>query len=146
MRDAYEDAWEQGRIEGDRNLGAMTIECRWENGKMGHLTASEDVVDTNNIKTLLVTTNIPPAAMFTSTGSSCLPARQHSGNDINADGETGMIDMSLAGCCGVQSFHGGLRITSIPEIDVEDKEQAIRERKAELARFRAAKLRHYFTM
>ena len=38
-------------------------------------------------------------------------------SNVNDDsGDAGMIDLSLAGCCGVQSTSGGLAIMSSPSV------------------------------
>ena len=61
----------------------------------------------------------------------------------------GLRDLSLAGCCGVKSTHGGLTIVGRPppppsraEVDAQQR----RERRSELNAFRASKFRHYLTL
>ena len=148
LRSAYEQAWEQAHVEGECDLGAITIECQRHDGEMIQLTQDSTALDFTEVKALFVTTNIPHAAVLSLSGSSLAPPERATTPAADAE-EAGavLIDMSLAGCCGVQSSCGGLRITSLPEETSTDGGPGARkQRQVELARFRAAKFRHYFTM
>ena len=150
LRTAYEQAWEQAQVEGECDLGAITIECQQHDGEMIQLTQGASLTDFTEVKALFVTTNIHHAAVLSSSGSSLSAPERTAAVTPAADAKdagAALVDMSLAGCCGVQSSCGGLRITSLPEESSADgRPGARRQRQVELARFRAAKFRHYFTM
>lgn len=139
VRDAYKQACKQGQVEGDSDLGAITIECQFHDGEMLGLLPDMAMVELSAVKALFVTTNISQAAVIDSFGASLLATPSYAESEEEPDE---LIDMSLAGCCGVQSSYGGLRIASQPHVSTRSRKQ----REAELSRFRAAKFRHYFTM
>lgn len=97
------------------------------------------------MRALFVTTNISQAAVLSS-ASLAIPAASEFPVDDDLGSEVSLIDLSLAGCCGVQSTWGGLRINSSLPVHDADEAQARKDRQSELSRFRAAKFRHYFTL
>jgi len=148
IRDAYEQAWERSQSEGECDLCAITIEYQLHDGPMIQLTADTPMPDLEAVDTLFVTTNISHVAVLSPDGGSLhQPSVSTPTMAVPPPEEQGsmLVDMSLAGCCGVQSSCGGLRITSMPDVDDMEPE-ARRQRQVELSRFRAAKFRHYFTM
>ncbi|KAL1528288.1 hypothetical protein AB1Y20_009645 [Prymnesium parvum] len=146
VRSAYEQALQQGLAQGDGDLGPITIECQLIDGEMVALTPQMERFCDKDVRALFVTTNLSESVVFKPSGSDKLPLTFRCASNDTEDGEeAGLIDLSLSGCCGVQSSHGGLRITSCT--DVEDASPSSRkQRQADIYRFRASKLRHYFTM
>ncbi|KAL3900174.1 MAG: hypothetical protein SGPRY_012509 [Prymnesium sp.] len=111
VRDAYKQACKQGQVEGDSDLGAITIECQFHDGEMLGLLPDMAMVELSAVKALFVTTNISQAAVIDSFGASLLATPSYAESEEEPDE---LIDM--------------------------------KQREAELSRFRAAKFRHYFTM
>lgn len=142
LRQAFAEAWDDANMTGECDLGAMTIEYQTHDGDMHQLTAGMPLMDLTGVKALFVTTHITEAAVFGAAANSDKPGVKCI-NYSDPD-EPGLVDMSLSGCCGIQSSHGGLRITSLPAALEEPELKP--DRRAELVRFRAAKFKHYFTM
>eukprot|EP00965_Chrysotila_dentata_P257457 6212891-Pleurochrysis_carterae.AAC.4 len=111
--------------------------------------ANSDLGMLTMLGTLYVTTNSAPTALLSSSGShlAAMPVthqRSLPRADPMDDGG-GLVDVSLASCCGVQTTYGGLRITS-NTCRVERVSERERERRAERNNLRAAKFRHYLTL
>jgi len=123
----------------------MTVEFQLVSSEMVQIVPGLDLSTIGEVKAIFVTTNIAPSALLSPSGS-VLP---------RADSERcedGMRDLSLAGCCEVQTTAGGLRISSSApswatiSSAVEEEARAQRQRKTELSKFRARKYRQYFSM
>ena len=108
----------------------------------------------DHVTTLYVTTSSKPTALLTGGGSHLAtrpvpeemgPARLAMGPA--SDGMEGLVDVSLAGCCGVQTTYGGLRITGgakPPAAAPASRRQ--QPSTADVHKLRLSKFRHYLTL
>jgi len=126
----------------DGDLGAITIECQHWDGQMAEIIPGMDLDGLSEVRALFVTTNLSQAVLLPR-GGAVVPAASPLDDDQQSEA---LVDFSLAGCCGVQSTGGGLRITSSVIVSDADEARARRDRLSELSRFRAAKFRHYLTL
>ena len=147
LRRAYQQwTYEGAEVAQEVDLGAITVECQHWDGQMVEITPGMELDGLADVRALFVTTNISQAAVLSS-ASSALPVVSTRDEEEDDRSEVSLIDLSLAGCCGVQSTWGGLRINSDMSAHELDGAQARKEqRQSELSRFRAAKFRHYFTL
>jgi hypothetical protein len=88
----------------------FAIEYRNTKGKMVPVVQDADVRRFSSAIAIYVTTTVAPQLQPSS------PTPSTSEDEL-ADVETGstlLVDLSLSGCCGIQSTYGGLTITSEP--------------------------------
>uniref|UniRef100_A0A7S0J8J8 Uncharacterized protein n=1 Tax=Calcidiscus leptoporus TaxID=127549 RepID=A0A7S0J8J8_9EUKA len=132
-----------GAAEAAADTIAMTIEYQDPNGRMVQVAANSNMQLLAQIGALYVTTNNAPTAFLSSTGThlAATPLDQAAQQKSSAGESQGLVEVSLAGCCGVQSTYGGLRVTS--NTCHADRTGPRQDRRG---LSRAAKLRHYMTL
>lgn len=106
--------------ESQKNL-AFAVTYRGAQGKPTQVTASTDLKELAAVKSLYVTVSVPKrdvvAAEATAAATAALadeeaPNCDEEESDTASAVSMAMVDLSLAGCCGVKSTCGGLAITS----------------------------------
>ena len=134
LRRAYRQASKQGQPtamttsltpkERKQNL-AFAVEYRDARAKTVKVTTSTDLKDLSAVKSLCVTVNasksteaeMSPATLAVA-GAACAAADEEAPTCDQEESDTAsavsmaMVDLSLAGCCGVKSTCGGLAVTS----------------------------------
>ena len=89
----------------ERRPLAMAVEYRNAEGKMVQVVRNADLKELCAVRALFVTTS----ELVGDAGE-----EQYDNDDGLVDNSgTALIDLSLSGCCGVQSTFGGLEITSL---------------------------------
>ena len=112
---------------------ALAVEYRDAKAKLLQVTAATDLKDLATVKALYVTVSAVTHQRAASTARTAGPSRavvscgdigqgsydgleeaedNEDDEDLNDGASSVLIDLSLAGCCGVRSTYGGLMVTS----------------------------------
>lgn len=154
LRDEYCEEMAVGQ-SGDAS--ALTVEYRDREGATTQVTSKTRVSRIFEGGVLYVTSSAAPTALVSRASSaasrstraesratsSALTLQPMCGGVMPHE-DRGLVDLSLASCCGVQTRHGGLMLTS--HTSSAQAVELKRHRRLELERLRAAKFRHYFSM
>lgn len=154
LRDEY---CEEMAVGESGDASALTVEYRDREGAMTQVTSKTRVSRIFEGGVLYVTSSAAPTALVSRASSaasrstlaesratsSALTLQPMCGGVMPHE-DRGLVDLSLASCCGVQTRHGGLMLTS--HTSSAQAVELKRHRRLELERLRAAKFRHYFSM
>lgn len=138
--------------DADGDARAVTVQYRDLQGEMVQVTSSTRIARIFEGGVLYVTSSAAPTALVTRRSSSASSSTRSQSGRVRApisrgampNEDRGLVDLSLASCCGVQTTYGGLMLTS--HTSSAQAAELKRQRRAELERLRAAKFRHYFSM